>query len=407
MELRNPIIRAEFVDNVMNLQDPDSELLIPRTYMLKFVSLVFPSEEYLRSLPNRLFPVSLHDAAELLQIKHAMLKEIIDPSPSHSSQKTSTRLAEFVEGRDFIKGNRERQSNGGVTRPIYMSVSCFKRASMCLRKETGMLARQYFNLVSKGYEDFMGEAISERLKWEDPKVTQEKHEHPHFFRDASRPGNYSALFDENKVTYMYHGITDDLNTRMQRHISTKPYIFKQVDYAPDFDPEFEEVCVNEFDAPARVAIPAGYKGTKSVFVYNEIRTPKIRSFCHGEIAKMREKYFEEFSPPPSTIPGRIPKNPKESPLFYKGKREKGYDWRDGDVVEVGKGGIQFLQKVPTIEDFRGNRQKSSHDQSKWSKGLQEPKPSLNQGDFTHLMKTLTKEQKDALLQLLLKSRSSS
>src|SRR5207302_3951133 len=123
--------------------------------------------------------------------------------------------------------------------------------------------------------------------------------HPHYFREGKKPGNYDYVFEVQGnpgISYVYHGITDDLNTRMQRHISTKPYRVKKTEFVEDFDPELEEVCENEFYAPYRVAIPDAYRGTKSVAIYDEKRWTDTKRFCHSEIEHMREKYLRQFGP---------------------------------------------------------------------------------------------------------------
>lgn len=383
MELRNPKVRAHFVDHVMNLQNPE-DVVLPKPFLSAFVSLLFPSSEYLKSIPNAHFPISMHAAAKLFEVKPRAIKEIIDPSGDHKAERSPERLAEFVEGRDFTKGKKIKVESGGVTRPYFLTVSCLKRAAMLMKEKNGRLARYYFDLVSMGYEDFMGESIWERLKKEPEDITREKTMNPQYF-PQKEPGNYDYVFEmEGRpgTRYIYHGITDDLNTRMQRHSSTKPYIIQKVDFEKDFDPELEEVCESEFYAPYNVAIPDAYRGTKSVSVYDEKKWPEIKKFCHEEIRHMREKYLRKFSPPPSPIWNRIPNTAEESPLFYKGKRKRAYTWLDNDVVKKNKEGkLEFQHKKVTIEDALGKeRGNLTKQRSNLSDKLLQTVDNLNNAD---------------------------
>lgn len=159
----DPKVRELFLDHLMNIQVSEP-FHVPREFLEQFILLLFPKMEYLQSLPDPNFPISAHVAAQVFKIKVQDFSRIIDPTPSDLKRKSQRRVSEFVEGRDFLKGKRRKTEKGGVTRPFYMTIACFKKASMAMRSNHGRMIREYFNRVSQGYETYMGEDLWERLK---------------------------------------------------------------------------------------------------------------------------------------------------------------------------------------------------------------------------------------------------
>lgn len=122
VDFTDPLIRKKFIIHVMSLI-PQSEENIPEKLLDQFIKII--------SNTNNPFPVSIHEMADLLQVRVDQIKRMIVPDLA----KKHGNLFLYEEGKDYIMKSRK----------IYLTVNCYK--DICMRMR-GLAAKKNSFLLS-------------------------------------------------------------------------------------------------------------------------------------------------------------------------------------------------------------------------------------------------------------------
>lgn len=368
MELRKPQVKKVFLNHLLSLQDP-AKPIVPNQLLAGFLDLIIPDYEQLHKTPNAKFPISATHASTVLHIAREYFGTAFDTKQS----------GEFVEGVDFIEIETPRE--------YWMTVSCLKRICMSMTNETGRLLRQYFEIVSRGYEDYMGESIQNAIKKETRDVTAFKLlSRPHYYESGTGPVHYDYVYEVNGVPYVHHGIAGDFNTRIQRHQTTAPYILQKIERVEDVNPELMELFENDLYSSHRVAIPDAYMATRNVFLHDEKRYKDTKAFSRDEIKSIRERFVEKFGPV-ELKEGTSSNDGKFDSISGSGSTQTEKDYVnsfDGKKEIVGNDLYETLWNETTSNRVVQN-EITRHGLRRWSLALriiEESRSSLEQDDIT-------------------------
>lgn len=322
MELKDPRVRKAFVSHVLALQEPNKQK-VSSDFLFGLLDLVLPSAETVAKMPNPNFPVSLRAAALLLDCDLYDFSRLVVGRKERQFQDSK-----FVQGEDFIYASLSHK-----TTELFMTCRCFLLAGMKLRKGKGSILREYFFLMDKAYRDIMGENIFKRLQYEQPEVTKNKEDFPQYVSYGKEPGNYSTVLTYKNKKFLYHGITDDLNTRFQNHRSTKAGKFEQPKWKANPSPNFKEACRDRYyNLTHQVAIPVGLHGSPSLSIYSEEDWKKTDKFCDDVQEEADEKWVRQNGV--SRVDGklRVLNTPEDYPIKQKTSRKNRHSGASGMVA---------------------------------------------------------------------------
>ena len=282
MELREQRVRNSFENYVLALQNPAKPILT-KEFLEPFLCILIPGIKQLPKGANPQFPIPLNEVAALYHMAPSKFARILQGRPERAS---SGPTHEFHLNEDYIiEGKKPNVS-------LFMTHSCFARASMLLRKGRGMQVRQYFNLVDRALRDKMGEGLWSRLQIENPEVTKEKEERVEYKTGAyGQPGNYDYGLRFGNRDFKYHGITDDENTRFQSHKYDQHGKVHDWTWKPDPFPRFKEACRDRYFSTEKIAIPDFMRGFKGMYENNEQQWTKIDKFCDDLTLKADKEYM--------------------------------------------------------------------------------------------------------------------
>ena len=249
-EFSNPEVKEEFIQYILSLR-PAKERIQTRNFVDQFLEILLNAKQ--ASLQTK-FPINLTKFSLWMGIRKDNLERHVLPLRPSRKMKP-----EFTEKRDFIIISQPLSGKRGPQqRDLYVTIGCFKKLCMQLESEIGHQARELFDLLSDAYLDYFGEAVAHRLREEPREETQYKRENPLEVNVKAEPANYAYKLEYGGRTYVRHGITDDIRTRMKRHEKTMHGVITPLTYRSDPHPQFEEACRDMF-VHIRTPCPSGYR----------------------------------------------------------------------------------------------------------------------------------------------------
>jgi len=338
MELREPRFRYFFENYVLSLQNPKTKILT-REFLDEFLKLLIPGITINKSAPHD-FPVSLASVASLYEIPPSKFLRLI------TGRRDRKEKTEFTENVDYTVKNDK----------IWMTHSCFARASMKLRKFRGGQVRQYFELVDRGLRDIMGSSLTTRLK---DNLTEAPSHHPYFTGGSQgTAGNYDFAWTWKNHRFRYQGITDDFNTRAQTHLALKGGDISDEHWKNDPYPQLKERCIGRYYADHKIAVPDYMRGFEDLYDDDSVRYPEVRQFCDDLIKKADQEWANKYGGyTESTETGIILPHPSMYPQTKEKSRPRtrAHSWLQAPVVHYDdKFQPSLLKRGPKFQNEKLN-----------------------------------------------------
>lgn len=301
MELRNPKLRDRFENYILALQKPEG-FVLTKEFLNSFLNLLIPGLLQISDSPPK-FPVPLTAVAKLYDVFPSKFGRLITGRRSDWEVATP----EFFEGIDYTVD----KSSG----ELWMTHSCFARASMKLRKARGNQVRIYFSLVDKGLRDVLGSTLAARLLYHTPSDSDEKQPPYSPLGTYGQPGNYNFAWQlkEKNPQFRYSGITDDYNTRMQTHFAMKGGHISDQHFTGDPMPLFKELCKRRYYLDHKVALPDYMRGYDDLFIDDSTQWPKVDKFCEDAVQDLDERWADQVGYSGSPETGYVLPDPSQYP----------------------------------------------------------------------------------------------